>query len=172
MNKIYLAKCDKKLSHEFLFDVLHRYYGVKADESGLTRSKYGKLALVDGNLRFNITHSGDMVAVGIGKKELGLDAELVRPRKHEAVAKKYFGVTPATDEEFYTLWTKAESFVKYNAASILAELKKIQIDGDRIIYDGAPQSVKTKTVRVGDYIFSLCSKDLDLEFIDLKEFTK
>lgn len=169
MNKIYLAKCDKKHSHEFLFEVLYKYYGVRADESGLTRSKHGKLSLIDSGLHFNITHSGDMVAIGIGKKELGLDAELLRPAKYDA-AKKFFGVSPASDEEFYTLWTKAESFIKYRAGAILPDLRKITIDGDKIIYDGVLQNVNTKTVRVGEYIFSITSKDLEMKFIDTGEF--
>lgn len=170
MIQIYLAKCDKKRSHEFLFSVLEKDYGIKADESGLVRSPHGKLELVDADVYFNISHSGDTVALGIGKRRLGIDIEELRPADHSRLAKKYFGIVPENEEQFYTLWTKAESFVKYKAASVAAELKKISIDGDDVYYDGELQSVKTKTVRCGNFILSVASKDTDIRIIDCGVF--
>ena len=170
MITIYLARCDKSRSHDFLFKIFETDYGIKADESGLVRSPYGKLALLECEHFFNISHSGDMVVVAIGKRRLGVDIEKIHPANHEKLAKKYFGSVPETDEQFYTLWTKAESFVKYNAASIVAELKKIVIDGDNIIYDGEMQSVTTKTIKYEDYIISVASKDTEVKVIDCGKF--
>lgn len=170
--KIFYANCDKKNSHDFLFEILETHYDVIANESDLEKTEYGKLSLKNSPVRFNITHSGDIVAVGISEKELGLDVEFIKPRNNAKLAQKIFGTTPKNDEEFYTLWTKAESFVKYSATALLPELKKIEIIGDEIIYDGVKQPVQTKTVKVGNYIFSIASDDLDIEFIDLGEYVK
>ena len=170
MITIYLTRCDKSRSHDFLFKIFETDYGIKADESGLVRSPYGKLALLECEHYFNISHSGDMVAVAVGKRRLGVDIEKIRPANHDKLAKKYFGIIPETDEQFYTLWTKAESFVKYKAASVVAELKKIVIDGDNVIYDGELQTVTTKTIRYEDYIVSVASKDTDIKVIDCGTF--
>lgn len=170
--KIFYAKCDKKNSHDFLFEILEKHCNIIATENDLKKSEYGKLSLKNSPVRFNITHSGDIVAVGISEKELGLDVEFIKPRNNAKFAQKIFGVIPTTDEDFYTLWTKAESFVKYSATALIPELKKIEVVGDEIIYDGVKQSVKTKTFKIENYIFSISSDDLTAEFINLGEFIK
>lgn len=170
MITIYLTRSDKSRSHEFLFYILEKEYGISADESGLVRSPYGKLALVESEVFFNLSHSGDMIALAVGKKRIGVDIEKIRPADRSKLAKKYFGIVPESDEQFYTLWTKAESFVKYKAASIVAELKKISLDGDDIYYDGELQSVKSKTVQYEDYILSVTSKENEIKIIDCGVF--
>lgn len=170
--KIFYAKCDKKNSRELLFEVLEKHYGLTVTEDDLIRSEFGKLSLKNSPVKFNVTHSGEIVAIGVSDKELGIDAEFIKPRNNAKLAQKIFGVTPSNDEEFYKLWTKAESFVKYSATALIPELKKIEINGDEIIYNGEKQPVLTKTFKVNDYVFSIASDDLDAEFIDLGEFIK
>ncbi|PWM74486.1 MAG: hypothetical protein DBX59_03615 [Bacillota bacterium] len=171
MVTIFLTKCDKSRSHDFLFYLLEKEYSIVADESGLVRTPYGKLALLESNVYFNISHSGDCVAVAICKKHsVGVDIEKLKDADKSKIAKKYFGIEPQSAAEFYTLWTKAESFVKYKAGSIAAELKKIVLDGDNVYYDGELQPVQSKTVQYQDYIISLTSKDTDIKIIDCGVF--
>ncbi len=171
MITVYLTKCDKSRSHDFLFTVLEKEYGVRADESGLIKSPHGKLSLLDSGVHFNISHSGEYIAVAVGKKhDLGIDIEKIKDADKSKLAKKYFGAEPQTPEQFYTLWTKAESFIKYRAGSIAAELKKITIDGDDIYYEGELQPVQSKTIRYEDYVISVTSKDTDLRIIDCGTF--
>lgn len=169
MNKIYISKCDKKNSHELLFNLLHIHYEIVATENDLAGTKHGKLYLKNSPIFFNITHSNEIVAIAIGESELGLDVEFIKPRTNSKL-KDIFGNTPKTDEDFYTLWTKAESFVKYSASSIVAELKKITLDNDSVYYNGEIQPVKTKSFLVDNYVFSICSTDLECEFIKIDDF--
>ena len=166
MNKIFITRADKQRSHEFLFFILSKYFGVKADESGLTKSKFGKLSLVDSSIRFNITHSGELIALAVGLKEVGLDVEKVKEKNH-FLGKEIFGNTVNDLETFYTLWTKAESFVKYSASSILCDLKNIVIKPDGIYLGGELQNVCSKTFKYQDYIFSICSKDEEYEVYEI-----
>ena len=170
--KIYFAKCDKKYSHDFLFEVLEKHYNVYATDADLIQSHYGKLSLKNSTINFNITHSGEIVAVGVSDKQLGIDVEFIKPRNNAKLSQKIFGVIPNTDEEFYRLWTKAECFVKYSASALIPELKKIEIVGDEIFYDGNKSDVKTKTFTVKNYVFSVTSEDLDVDFIEQEDFIR
>ena len=167
MVTIFLTKCDKVHSHDFLFYILEKEYGIVADESGLTRTPYGKLGLVESDIYFNISHSGDCVCIAFCKKHtVGVDIEKIKNTDKTKLSKKYFGVEPQNAVQFYTLWTKAESFIKYKAGSVAAELKNIVLDGDNVFYCQELQPVQTKTVKYEDYVISACCKDTDIKIID------
>ncbi len=170
MQNIYYTYCDKSRSHEFLFFILDKFYNLKASDASLSKSPYGKLYLTDNSLNFNISHTGEFLAVAIFDNEVGLDVEQIKEKDFSRVSKKYFGNTPKDEKEFFTLWTKAESFIKYKAKSVLTELKKIEIDGDGFIYDGVKQDVSSKTVFISDYVLSVTSEKLDFELTEIKEF--
>ena len=170
MQNIYYTYCDKTRSHEFLFFILDKFYNLKLSENDLLKSPYGKLYLKDSNLSFNVSHTGEFLAIAIFNSEVGLDVELIKEKDFSRVSKKYFGNAPKDEKEFFTLWTKAESYIKYKAKSVLTELKKIEIDGDNFIYDGVKQDVSSKTIFVGDYVLSVTSSNLDFELTEVKEF--
>ena len=170
MNKIYLCRCGKARSHEFLFYVLEKFYGKIANESQLQKTECGKLFLPDLDINFNISHSEDLVAIAFGENELGLDVEKIREKDFSKVSNKYFGNEPKNCEEFFTLWTKAESFVKYMASSVLLSLKKIVIDGNGFIYDGQKSNALSKTESFNGYLFSLTTLNPVFEIIEVTDF--
>ena len=170
MNTIYITKCEKARSHEFLFYILDKFYGVNKNESDLKKTEHGKLYFDGVNFKFNITHKGDLVAVAIFDCEVGIDIEQIKPKDYLKISKKYFGTIPKDEKEFFTLWTKAESFVKYSASSIFTELKKIEIIDDGFVYDGVKQSIKSKSVYFGEYVLSATATNLDFCIKEIEEF--
>ena len=170
MNKLYLCNCGKTRSHEFLFFVLKTFYGITAEETSLRKTEYGKLYLTDCPIKFNVSHTSDLVVLAVGSDELGVDVEQIREKDFTKASAKYFGNQPKTVEEFFTLWTKAESFVKYMASSVLLSLKKIEVIGNEFIYDGIKQTVKSKSQIVDGYVLSVTANEPNFEIININNF--
>ncbi|MFC9710715.1 4'-phosphopantetheinyl transferase family protein [Paenibacillus sp. NPDC056933] len=104
---------------------LSKLTGQKPGELFFTRNKYGKPALShDPNVQFNVSHSGDWIALISGvvaTADLGVDVEKIAPIDMK-IAERFFSLTesqflaaePAEMqlETFYRLWTLKESYIK------------------------------------------------------------
>lgn len=89
----------------------------------LTYNEHGKPFLADGRTCFNLSHSGDYVALAIATCHVGIDIEEIRDY-HEATVKKVF--SPKQKEEldrmdkikrneaFTKMWTQWEAMLKLN----------------------------------------------------------
>jgi holo-[acyl-carrier-protein] synthase len=170
MNHIYYFYGEESRSHDFLFYVLNRYYGIAASEKDLKKSPCGKLYLEGSAIHFNLSHSKDVVALAVGNSPVGLDVEKMRDKNFSKVANVYFGNSATDAESFFTLWTKAESFVKYRAGTLLTDLKKIRIEGEKLFYDGAPADAPTATLKMKDFILSVTSQEEIADVIEVKDF--
>ena len=170
MVKIFYCNCEESESHEFLLYVFKKYYGKAYNEKDLMKTNYGKLFFYDSPFKFCISHSKGVLAIAVGERELGLDIEVLRDKSFSKLNNAYFGNTANDIEEFFSLWTKAESFVKYSAGSILTELKKIKLIGNDIYYEDLIQPIKNKTLKIENFILSLTSEDLDTEIIKCDDF--
>ncbi|MGQ8873214.1 4'-phosphopantetheinyl transferase family protein [Paenibacillus sp. TSA_86.1] len=97
--------------------------GIRPEEFSFTRNKYGKPALInDANVQFNVSHSGDWVALIAGSEdELGVDVEKIAPIDLQ-IAERFFSSSECQflagkpeemqQETFYRLWTLKESYIK------------------------------------------------------------
>lgn len=76
-----------------------------------------------GGWDFNVSHSGDLVAVAVAQVTVGIDIEMMRPvREVEAIVARYFhpdeagawrDVAPSLREEaFFVLWSAREAAMK------------------------------------------------------------
>ncbi len=70
-------------------------------------------------LHFSLSHSGDLALCALGKKALGADIEVVRPRsaglpRYTLSGREYvwYEMRGSRWEDFYTLWTLKEARVK------------------------------------------------------------
>lgn len=127
--------CDKlKLSSEKL------EFGVNGN---------GKPYLINGELKFNISHSGDYVAVAVNEnKEVGIDIEKIREISAHT-AKHIFSdsdklfvfqseniprskiTDPQTLVRFFKVWTYKEAYSKMTGEGITDNLKNISYDENR-----------------------------------------
>ncbi len=95
-------------------DACLRTVGLRERDVTVATDEHGKPYFADHpDLHFSISHSGDFAVCGLDDAPIGVDLEQHRPLDAERLAKRYLGVTePLTREEFFSLWTKKESYLK------------------------------------------------------------
>ncbi len=94
----------------------------------------------NGDLFFNLSHSGNTVMCAVSSRPVGCDTEAVRPRSLE-VARRFFAHAELsfiergrTDEErlasFYRIWTLKESFVKATGYGMSLPFESFSVVGE------------------------------------------
>lgn len=85
----------------------------------LAYNSHGKPYLPDGDICFNLSHSGDLVVLAVDKDELGVDVERIRPHPRAVAQRCFTGeerqwlyAQRDADLAFFTLWTGKESVMK------------------------------------------------------------
>ncbi len=88
--------------------------GLREREVTVKTDEHGKPYLADHpELYFSLSHSGDFAVCALDDAPIGVDLERHRPIDSERLAKRYLNVTaPLTRAEFFSLWTKKESYLK------------------------------------------------------------
>lgn len=68
------------------------------------------------DIRFSLSHSGDVIVLAMGKTEVGVDIEQVKPRDYLSIANRHFSAAEVAQinslEDFLSLWTKKEAYLK------------------------------------------------------------
>ncbi len=134
----------------------------------IAKNEYGKPYADGVDLEFNISHSGSVALIGFGRSPLGCDVEMIgkyRPgvigRFFSDEEKKYF---ESVDErrrtdDFYTLWTLKESFVKAIGTGLNTPLSSFSLRPDltdqSIGYDGATYRLRSYKTDDG-YKYAVC----------------
>jgi 4'-phosphopantetheinyl transferase len=120
---------------------------------------HGKPRLANGELRFNLTHSGELALVAVSSVEVGVDVEQVKPHRDlTGVAKRVFTaaeraeVAAGGDRAFYRHWVAKEAFVKATGRGI-SSLKSFEValdapGGSRLTHVGGdPEKAGEWTLR-------------------------
>lgn len=118
--------------------LLHNATGEPLPDKAFTTGEKGKPAQ-DGfrGIHFNITHSGEWVAVALSSGCVGVDVEKMR-KIPEGVARRFFSeaenqwmdsaITEAERKDiFFTLWTLKESFLKAIGKGLTKSLSSFTI---------------------------------------------
>lgn len=110
--------------------VLAQYLGVEANELQFSTGTYGKPELPDTTLRFNLSHSDDLMLLAVTHgRELGVDVEYMKPNvPFETLADHYFDpedawdlrLLPASQRpwKFYDIWTTTEAQLKASGVGL------------------------------------------------------
>lgn len=167
---IFYCKAQKEDSFRFLKRVFADFYGTEVKESDLIRNEYGKPEIINCDVKFNISHSGDIIVLAADKNEIGVDVEKIKTRDYKRIADRYFTEKVEDLEDFYRLWTKKESFVKYMGSSVFIALKSTVIGEDGCVwYEGKKSKVKLFTMYLGDdYIFSVCGESGEIYLFSIE----
>ena len=95
--------------------LLRMIFGEKSND--IRENAQGKLYL-DDDLRFNLSHSGEYVILGVSDNEIGVDIEQIAPVDMR-VAKRCYTSSElqwmneqGCDDAFYRIWTAKESVMK------------------------------------------------------------
>lgn len=120
--------------------LLRKYLGVwKTEQVGY--GKDGKPCLTESLRKYNLSHSGVWVALGISDVEIGVDIERIR-RYHSATARKLFTEeeqrmleAAETEEErdhlFTRLWTEWEAVLKLEGTGFAGGWRENGVDKAR-----------------------------------------
>lgn len=88
---------------------------------------------------FNVSHSGDLVAVAVARAAVGIDIEIIRPvREMESIVARYFhpdeagawrALAPGLREEaFFVLWSAREAAMKCLGLGLAKGLSVTRVD--------------------------------------------
>ena len=110
--------------------VLAQYLGIEASEMQFFTGPYGKPQFADTTLRFNLSHSDDLMLLAVTHgRDLGVDVEFMKPNvPFETLADHYFDPEDAWDLrllpaaqrpwKFYDIWTTTEAQLKASGVGL------------------------------------------------------
>ena len=124
MLRVFIARGD---AYELLARAAQRVWGMDTLPE-IARTENGKPYFFDHPERqFNLSHSGDLALCALSDAPVGVDIEIVRPRRENLPAYTFKGEdyeryqTLGGDwNAFYTLWTEVESIIKYTGEGLKA----------------------------------------------------
>ena len=133
---------EKKNEHEIgrllLAHGLRDLYDLSLEEEPVRNNEHGKPYLENHpEIKFNISHSGELVICAVGPSEMGIDIEIHREVNFMRIAEKAFSrqecdeMKKASDPKLYFFdhWVLKEAYLKWKGIGISTNLKKLEFDG-------------------------------------------
>lgn len=158
---------DEKLfavAHAALRSILARYLSDASAKIEFATGPQGKPQLAScENLRFNLSHSGELAVISIASRELGVDVECIKENfGFEEVAEHFFTAREVAAlralpkhlqrRAFYQCWTCKEAFLKAKGTGLSGGLDEVQIvqDGESARIDANVPGWSLKEIDVAD----------------------
>ena len=91
-------------------------------------------------IHWSKSDTGSHAVVACSTRRIGVDIELMKPRRYEAISKRYFSEVTDDKETFYNLWCQKEAYTKWKKDKIAHNLKA-DIDRSLIPLGGLPNDV-------------------------------
>ncbi len=140
MINVYLQKWNKEDApwQRILADVLKTDYKIEECPE-ILRDEMGKPYLKDFPLHFNVSHSGEYLAIAISKMLVGIDIQepkkirdgmyrkVVQPQEQSLIGEN-------RQKDFLRLWTLKESFVKAEGKGLCISMKDYFIEKEKDSY--------------------------------------
>ena len=152
------------LAHKYLRLVFSFYVETKPDLLVFSKSEHGKPAILAAqntlNIQFNLSHSGNLIAVAVGKKHpLGVDIEIIEPTTNiDTLAAHCFSPAellqlralpyPDRNRIFYRHWSKKEAYLKALGKGLTVEPNSFSID---VLQSNSPVIVKNSQESVSSW---------------------
>lgn len=115
-----------------------RLYRIGVPELSRDKGKYGKPCFrIHPEVRFNISHSGDLVICAVSDFEIGIDIQEKSRMNTDRIAKKVMSSaehkkyleSSERQDFFYRVWVMKESYVKWTGDGITRELHSLPMNG-------------------------------------------
>jgi 4'-phosphopantetheinyl transferase len=144
--RVYIQKWSKKDApwQRILADVLKKDYFME-EIPEIMRDDYGKPYFKDCSLQFNVSHSGEYLAIAVSEHPVGIDVQepktirestfrkVVQPQEEVLIGEK-------KEQDFLRLWTLKESFVKAEGKGLRIPMMDYYFAKENkryfVIYDG------------------------------------
>lgn len=138
-------------SDEFILTCYKKYCEyIGCDVFPVEISRRGKPHFINSPIRFNLSHSGNLVAVAFSENEVGLDIENYSRSIDERLT-KYLSVKSIDD------WTKLEACAKFDGTGIKG-VRSVNLNNYRV------RNIKF----FPDYSLAVCGDD-EVRFVEIKE---
>lgn len=163
-------------------EIEDKEYSEKENKASVRDLKYGygikgKPYLIDyPDFHFSLSHSGNVVALAVSDREIGLDVQEHITIKRD-LAKRFFTeeeqelLSRQKDEDsyrqlFFMLWSIKESYIKYTGLGMSHGLDSFQIDFDKseirqkgnIEQEADAKYIYFEPEELPGYAFSVCTK--------------
>lgn len=132
-----------------------------------------------GGKEFNISHSGDFVAVAFSDEKVGLDIEKCTEFDIDAITdylhedeKKYIHAAKNVSDAFFTVWTRKEAYLKAKGIGIVQGLNKENCL--QYCVETSEKWFLTSLAMIPNYKLAICSKtkqvNIEKRELNLTEF--
>ena len=91
-------------------------------------------------IHWSKSDTGSHAVVACSTRRIGVDIELMKPRRYGAISRRYFNEVTDDKETFYNLWCQKEAYTKWKKDKIAHNLKA-DIDRRLIPLEGLPNDV-------------------------------
>src|SRR5271157_1774044 len=151
------ARRDFILTRGTLRSLIAGYLGKAPQGLVLKRTHYGK-PFLDGpfDLRFNVSHTEGLALLAfVGKREIGIDVEKIRPQPDAAkLAERFFSTRERRDlahlsgsdlqKAFFRCWSRKEAYIKARGDGLSLPLNQFDVsvaaDASRVLLATRPDS--------------------------------
>lgn len=158
---------EKIETEDFIRQILDRYYNIPNAE--ICKSIHGKPFIRENKIFFNATHSKGLLALAVGKRQVGLDCERLDGKARPSVLAKFTerekGEILCSDD-FYEHWTAREAYIKYHGLTLAADWRRVEYFNGKIYYSGELQQIPVLRQKLEDYTLAVCG---DYSKVNLKK---
>ena len=91
-------------------------------------------------IHWSKSDTGGHAVVACSTRRIGVDIEQMKPRRYEAISRRYFNEVTDDKETFYNLWCQTEAYTKWKKDKIAHNLKA-DIDRCLIPLEGLPNDL-------------------------------
>ena len=103
-------------------------------------SEYSLNCMKPVEIHWSKSDTGGYAVVACSTRRIGVDIELMKPRRYEAISRRYFREVTDDKETFYNLWCQKEAYTKWKKDKIAHNLKA-SIDRRLKQLEGLPNDV-------------------------------
>lgn len=174
---VYIQKWNKKDApwQCILADVLKNDYQIEKCPE-ILKDEMGKPYLEGNGLHFNVSHSGEYLAIAISEQPVGIDIQetkiikegmyrkVVQPQEQQLIGKE-------RQKDFLRLWTLKESFVKAEGRGLRISMKEYYFEKEKghyfVNYGGqrAAWTFNIEETLIEGYFISVCSLETEVQWI-------
>ena len=123
------------------------------------------LLISSSGLHFNISHSGDLVALALSDKEVGCDVQEIRPYNPRVAKRNYceketefIENSLGKDESFIRLWALKESVLKFDGSGIAGGLSNYDFSPYADVDEFTAFGCNFYVNKIENTYFALCHK--------------
>lgn len=170
-----MAKEEDKINCILAFLILKKYYkdSKKNDLNFLYTSK-GKPYLKDNPIFFNISHSKNIVAVGINEKfNIGIDVEKIGDVDKDIINILYSDIEKEKYKEslldkktYYKTWVMKESYSKMLGLGLYFDFNSISLELEKDMTKVEEYYIHSYIIN--DYYFAITTKDINVNINNIK----